>query len=148
MAPRLKCKAFQDLARGERDEADSSWNPENRATEGLGARVSIGDDGGPSNGTDSGLQKSQTHLPPPLAGPCTGPGPRGRPSAFSSRRCSRHAAHLACKDRHGELTWLLNPGGLARLRARIGSHCPVGPASHSSIGSFCKLCHAPQAPIG
>ena len=100
MAPRLKCKAFQDLARGERDEAGSSWNPEKRATEGPGAWVSVGDDGGPSNGTDSGLQKSQTHLPPPLAGPCTGPGPgpRGRPSAFSSRRCRRHAAHLAYKE--------------------------------------------------
>lgn len=40
MAPRLKCKVFQDLAHRERDEADSSWGPEKRAAEGPGALVS------------------------------------------------------------------------------------------------------------
>lgn len=40
MVPRLKCKFFQDLAHGERDEADSSWDAEKRAAEEPGARVS------------------------------------------------------------------------------------------------------------
>lgn len=46
----------------------------------------------------------------------------------------------------GALTWRLNPGGLATLRALIGPQRPAGPASHSSIGSFHRLCHAPRNP--
>lgn len=38
MGPRLKCKVFQDLAHGDRDEADSSWGPEKKGRG--GARVS------------------------------------------------------------------------------------------------------------
>ena len=45
-----------------------------------------------------------------------------------------------------EFTWRLNPGSPTRLPSGIGSHRPIGPASHSSIGSLDRFCHAPKLP--
>lgn len=46
----------------------------------------------------------------------------------------------------GALTWRPTPGGPATLCSGIGPLRPAGPAPHGSIGSFRRLCHAPERP--
>lgn len=65
---------------------------EGRAGHGGAGRGWRRDDGGPNCGSDPGPQERLAHLPPPLAGPRTGSGPRGRLPPLSSHRSRRHAA--------------------------------------------------------
>lgn len=82
----------------------------------------------------------------PAPAPAPAPAPEAGFPRFRAAAVADMLPDVCVAAAAGELTWRLNPRGLARLRALIGSHSPARPASHSSIGSFSRLCHAPKRP--
>lgn len=98
----------------------------------------------------SEIGRARGNLCSPFAAACWPPQrPRtGGPALPAYELPRRWTCSPGCCRGCGELTWLLNPGRMARPGALIGSYAAAGPAFRSPIGPSGRPCHSPNRLLG